>query len=99
VPVEEVRKQFLNILQGSGLWDGRTWRLQVTNATDRSMELRALMSAPSGPKAWDLRCYVREKLIDYLQREFPESLPRVRADLPSFGNGNLEDRQIRSGAA
>jgi small-conductance mechanosensitive channel len=83
VPVEEVRSELLTILRESGMWDGRTWGLQVTNTTDRSVELRALMSAPSSPKAWDLRCYVREKLIEFLQREYPNSLPRVRADLVS----------------
>jgi small-conductance mechanosensitive channel len=81
VPVDEVRNELLKILQNSQMWDGRTWGLQVTNATDRSVELRALMSAPNGPKAFDLRCYVREKLIAFLQREYPQSLPRVRAEL------------------
>jgi small-conductance mechanosensitive channel len=85
VPVDEVRHEVHRILQASGMWDGRKWGLQVTNATDRCIELRALMSAPSGPKAWDLRCHVREKLIDFLQREYPQSLPRVRAELDSSG--------------
>jgi len=97
VSVEEVRKQLLKILQGSGMWDGKVWGLQVTNATDRSVELRALMSAPNGPKAWDLRCYVREKLIDYLRREFPHSLPRVRADLASATESLAEGQALSSG--
>jgi len=83
VEVEEVRSELLRILQSSGMWDGKVWALQVTNATDRSLELRALMSAPDAPKAWDLRCYVREKLIEFLQQRFPESLPRTRAELGS----------------
>jgi small-conductance mechanosensitive channel len=87
VPVDEIRNELLRILRGSDLWDGRTWGLQVTNATDRSVELRALMSAPNGPKAWDLRCYVREKLIAFLQREYPQSLPRVRAELEPLTSG------------
>ena len=78
VPVEAVRNELHTILQRSGMWDGRTWGLQVTNASDRSVELRALMSAPNGPKAFDLRCFVREKLIEFLQREYPQSLPCVR---------------------
>jgi hypothetical protein len=83
VEVEEVRSELLRILESSGMWDGKVWGLQVTNATDRSLELRALMSAPDAPKAWDLRCYVREKLIEFLQQRFPESLPRTRAELGS----------------
>jgi hypothetical protein len=70
------------------MWDGHVWGLQVTNAADRSIELRALMSAPNGPKAWDLRCYVREALIGFLQKEYPQSLPRVRAEVNSAFNGN-----------
>jgi hypothetical protein len=27
---------------------------------------------------WDLRCDVREKLIEFLQREYPTALPRRR---------------------
>jgi hypothetical protein len=81
VPVEEVRQELLRVLQTSKLWDGKTWGLQVTDATDRSMELRALMSAPDSSASWDLRCYVREKMITFLQERYPESLPRVRAEL------------------
>ncbi|MEJ2387117.1 MAG: hypothetical protein P8Y27_07330, partial [Chromatiaceae bacterium] len=55
--------------------------LQVTNATDRTMELRALMSAPNSGTAWDLRCYVRERLIAFVRERYPESLPRTRAEL------------------
>jgi hypothetical protein len=43
--------------------------------------LRALMSAPTSGKAWDLRCHVREELVKYLQREYPQSLPRIRAEI------------------
>jgi len=53
----------------------------VTNTTDRSVELRALMSAADSPTAWNLRCEVREKLLDFLQKKYPQSLPRVRVDL------------------
>jgi hypothetical protein len=63
------------------MWDGKTWGLQVTNLSEHAMELRALMSAPGGPQAWDLRCYVREKLIAYLQQHHPQSLPRARGEI------------------
>jgi Mechanosensitive ion channel len=78
VPVEDVRQELHEILQRSGLWDGKVWSLEVTNTSDRSMELRALMSAPNGSKAWELRCHVRENLIQYLQHNYPDSLPRTR---------------------
>jgi small-conductance mechanosensitive channel len=84
VPVEEVRQQLLTTLKSSGMWDGKAWGLQVTNAGEHTMELRALMSAPDASKAWDLRCHVREKLIDFLQKRYPESLPRARAEVRIF---------------
>ncbi len=81
VPVEEVRRELHRILEATPLWDGSVWNLQVTEATERTVQLRALMSASDASKAWDLRCHVRERLIEFLQRRYPESLPRVRAEV------------------
>jgi small-conductance mechanosensitive channel len=81
VPVDEVRQALHDILQASGMWDGKTWGLQVTNATEQTLELRMLMSAPDSSTAWDLRCLVRERLVAYLQREHPACLPRTRVQL------------------
>ncbi len=63
VPVDELRSEFTRILEESDLWDGQTNVMQVTNATDKSVEIRALMSTADSPTAWDLRVLVREKLI------------------------------------
>jgi small-conductance mechanosensitive channel len=81
VPVDAVRNELHHVLESTKLWDGKVWGLQVTNTTDRTMEMRALMSAPDSSTAWDLRCYVREKLIHFLQEKYPQSLPRMRAEL------------------
>lgn len=78
----EVCEKLHEILKSSKLWDGKTWNLQFTNAGDRAVELRALMSAPDGPTAWNLRCHVRERLVEFLQARYPESLPRIRAEVP-----------------
>ena len=53
------------------------------------MELRCLMSARSSAQTFDLRCEVREKLIDFLQQEHPEALPRSRQI--SFKGGEKSD--------
>lgn len=82
VPVERVRRKLNEIVKASPLWDGQVVNLQVTDATDSTIELRALVSARTSPSAWDLRCEVREKLIEFVQNEVPEALPRVRASLP-----------------
>ena len=81
VPVDEVRAELHTILGTSDLWDGKVWGLQVTDAKERTVELRALMSASDSSKAWDLRCYVREALIRYLQEKYPNSLPKVRTEV------------------
>jgi small-conductance mechanosensitive channel len=81
VPVEEVRQELHQILKASPLWDGRVWNLQVTEAAERTVQLRALMSASDASAAWDLRCHVRERLIEFLQSRYPDSLPRVRAEI------------------
>ncbi|HXJ95543.1 MAG TPA: mechanosensitive ion channel domain-containing protein [Terriglobia bacterium] len=81
VPVDEIRGELRTILESSELWDGNVCGLQVTDATERTVQLRALMSASDSSKAWDLRCYVREKLIAFLQERYPESLPRARAEI------------------
>ena len=83
LPVQRLREELHSILRASDLWDGRAWGLQVTGTTERAIELRALMSAQDASSAWDLRCNVREKLLEFIQRNYPESLPRLRADLAS----------------
>jgi len=53
----------------------------VTDTTERTIELRALMSAADASTAWSLRCEVSEKLVEYLHQQFPDALPRIRAEL------------------
>ncbi len=78
VPIDAVRAETVRIVNASVHWDGRTCGLVVTDATERAVELRVVISAADGSKQWDLRCEVREELIKYLQREHPECLPRTR---------------------
>ena len=81
VPVEVVRKELARIAQESALWDGKVVSLQVSDARERTVELRALVSARNAPQTWDLRCEVREKLIAFLQHELPQALPTARLEL------------------
>jgi small-conductance mechanosensitive channel len=81
VPVEEIRQEFRRILESSPKWDKQVCVLQVTNASERTVELRALLSAADSSTAWDLRCLVREKLIEYLQKCYPDCLPRARIEM------------------
>lgn len=77
-PVDEIRTEHKRILDESGLWDGEAWSVLVTGADDRTITVRALYSAPDASVEWSLRCLVREKLIDFLQREHPYALPLAR---------------------
>jgi small-conductance mechanosensitive channel len=79
IPVEAVREEFKRIVERSQKWDRKVAVLQVTNATEQTLELRALISAKDAGSAWDLRCEVRENLIAFIQKTFPESLPKMRA--------------------
>ncbi len=77
-PVGRIREKLKEICEHSKNWNGRTVALQVTDTREGSIELRALMSANSAGQTFDLRCEVREKIIDFLQREHPEALPTSR---------------------
>jgi hypothetical protein len=80
-PVPAVRDRLQRIVDASEYWDGETCALHVTNATERSVELRAIASAADASQLWELRCEIREKLVAYLREEYPEALPVVRAQL------------------
>jgi small-conductance mechanosensitive channel len=88
VPVEELRDELHRVLEATDLWDGRAWALQVTDASERTLQLRALMSAADAGHTWELRCHVREALVDFLQSRHPESLPRLRAEVGADGGGD-----------
>ncbi len=77
-PVEELRTELTRILEQSNEWDKQVNVLQVTDANNQNIELRALMSAPDSARGWDLRVLVREKLILFIQREYPQYLPKSR---------------------
>ncbi|HRK01672.1 MAG TPA: mechanosensitive ion channel [Oligoflexia bacterium] len=78
VSVEELRVEFRKVLRATPLWDGDVAELQVTGTTERTVEVRTIMSAADSSKAFDLKCYVREKLISYMQTQRPQHLPKSR---------------------
>ena len=78
VPLGELRKELKRLVENNPKWDRRVCGLQVTNTTQSTIEVRALVSGIDPGKTFDLRCEVREGLITFLCRNYPESLPRVR---------------------
>lgn len=77
-PVAAIRAEFDRVVRSSPHWDGQVAQLHVSDASERTLQLRAIMSAANAGTAWELRCDVRERLVDWLQREAPEALPVVR---------------------
>lgn len=82
MPVQPLRDTLRTVLEESPEWDGRVCVLQVTDFSERAMQLRALVSTRDAGQGWDLRCKVREQLIAYMQAHHPAWLPQLRA---SFG--------------
>ena len=91
LPVERVREELQNILKDSPLWNGKTCVLQVTELTETTMQMRCLMSANSSSAAFDLRCIVRERMISYLQKNFPQALP-TRREVVALSSQSLPDQ-------
>lgn len=81
VPLKEVRQELRKICEASPFWDKRVCVVQVTDAKESTMEIRALVSAETSGNAWELRVDVREKLLDFLRNHYPDSLPRSRVVL------------------
>ncbi len=73
-----IRDKLTELLNSSPDWDGQVNVVQVTNTTESTVEIRALMSAKDSPTAWNLRVFIREKLIEFIRDNYPESLPKTR---------------------
>jgi len=78
VPVEEIRAEVERLCKEDERWDGRVAGLVVTDVGERSIQLRALVSAADSGRAWDLRCHVREQLVAFVRDRYPEALPHLR---------------------
>ncbi len=80
-PMAEVRAELQRICEDDARWDGRVCIAQVTETAEHTIQVRLLVSARNSGELFDLRCVVRERMIDYLERCHPHALPRLRADL------------------
>jgi len=94
LPLEPVREELRRLCgEVPELWDGRVIVLQVTDTSEKSIQLRVLVSSPDSSRNWDLRCHLRESLIGFIQRQYPQSLPQLRADL-SVGHKPRVDHSV-----
>ncbi len=83
VPIPALRAETGRIVTSSKYWNGKFWVLQVTDFTERTVQVRILASAADSGKAFDLRCEIRERLLEFIRQNYPESFPRVRTELPA----------------
>lgn len=81
VPIDSIRAETERIVTGHPEWDGDVCGVQVVDATSSAVQVRLLISANDSGAAWNLRCYLREKIIRWLAEQHPEALPRIRAQL------------------
>ncbi len=78
VPVPALREELTRLLETLPQWDRRVVACQVTNLSEQTMEVRCLMSARNAPDLFDLRCIVREGMIEFIQKNYPDAFPRTR---------------------
>lgn len=90
LPVDALREELDRILEKNQYWDGKVKVVQVTNTTEKTVEIRALMSAVDSGAAWNLRVHVREKLLAFLQEKYPDCLPRARLEISREDNTGLQ---------
>jgi len=78
---ETLRHELERVVASTPLWDGRVVKLHITNTTDKSVEIRALVSAANSSNVWELRCLVREQLIEFIKSNYPGWLPKVTMEM------------------
>jgi small-conductance mechanosensitive channel len=94
MPLEPLRQAARRACEAAPEWDKRLCLLQVVEAGERSMQLRVLVTSGNSSLNWDLRCKVREALVDFMQREYPQFLPTMRAEIAQAGEGTEEAKSV-----
>lgn len=76
--VAPIREEFARQIKAHRLWDKRAQALQVTDTDSEAIEVRLLMSAPDAGSLFDLRCDIRESMLEWIRCNQPEALVRRR---------------------
>ncbi len=88
VPIDKLREKTQEIVEADPLWDKQVFAVQVTDTMQTCIQVRILVSAQDSPSAFDLRCHVREKIIEFLRDTYPHSLPQTRIQFTGEGPAN-----------
>lgn len=94
IPIDKLRIEFDRLLLETPLWDKKVKAMQVTDAKENTIEIRALMSAINSSNAFDLRCYIRENLVKYIQENSPESFPKLRTEIAELNSLQLTEKEF-----
>jgi small-conductance mechanosensitive channel len=94
-PVEAGRQALKHIVESNPLWDKRFWNLQVSDASEKTIQLRVLATSADSSKSWDLRCKIREDFIAFIQQHHPQSLPQLRAKLDLPPGKSATDNEVQ----
>ncbi|WP_324613164.1 mechanosensitive ion channel family protein [Agromyces kandeliae] len=98
ISTDAMREELDRILEDEELFDGRTKVLQVTEATGGLVRVRVLVSAADSAALWDLRCLVREDLVEWIRDQDAAALPQQRVLVGSEPAERTEADADRSGA-
>jgi hypothetical protein len=90
--VEALRAELPKIVARTPLWDQQFQNLQVTDVTERAVQIRALVTARNSGELFDLRCFVREAIVAYIRDRQPNAMPKLRVELPEAGDGQRTAR-------
>ncbi|MDD3788053.1 MAG: mechanosensitive ion channel [Petrimonas sp.] len=77
LPLEPLRDKLGAIVKGNPKWDGRAQNIQVTDSKEWYKEIRILVSSANSSDNWDLRVEVREKMIDFINEQYPGSFAKM----------------------
>ncbi|QDH17094.1 mechanosensitive ion channel family protein [Swingsia samuiensis] len=79
-PVAKVREMYFEELAKCSQWDGdkKATGFQVVDSDMNVIKLRMIAGAINADEMWDLCCNVRERMLQRIQAELPECLPRGR---------------------
>lgn len=97
LPIEPLRQECNRLLKENPLWDGRVNALQITDITEKTIQIRALMSAETSGKAFDLRCYMRENLLKFISDNYPEYFPKTRTELNALNLPEAPFKELSNG--
>lgn len=76
--LDPIRQKFYELVESNERWDQRVKHMQITELTRDAIEIRFLMTARDSPTLFDLRCDIREALIQWIAEEMPEAIVRSR---------------------